>query len=149
MKTGFYIFIVGCLILFSCKQNSTDSNLTNVVNNPLSAETTPQQIPMPAITFERTEFDFGRIYEGEKVKYNFKFTNTGNSDLIITSAKGSCGCTVPDYPKTPIKAGEGGSISVEFNSAGRKGQQNKTITISTNAQPPTVVLTIRAMVVEP
>jgi len=133
----------------SCHQKNDDNSLKNVINNPLSAESSGNPDQMPAITFQKTEFDFGRIYEGEKVKYNFKFTNTGKSDLIITSAKGTCGCTVPDYPKNPVKPGEEESVSVEFNSAGRNGQQSKTITITTNAQPPTVVLTIRAMVVEP
>lgn len=144
-----YILIAAISLLFfqSCKQKN--DSLSGVVNNPMTADSSSEADSMPAITFEKTEYDFGRIYEGEKVKCNFKFTNTGKSDLIITNAKGSCGCTVPDYPKNPIKPGEGGSVSVEFNSHNRTGQQNKSITVTTNAQPPTVVLVIRAMVIEP
>lgn len=149
MKLHLIFAFIACIFLFSCNQRKNDDSLTGVVNNPLTADATGDASRMPAITFEKTDFDFGRIYDGEKVKCNFRFSNTGKSDLIITSAKGSCGCTVPEYPKNPVRPGESGSITVEFNSSGRKGQQNKTITVSTNAQPPTVVLTIRAMVVEP
>jgi hypothetical protein len=149
MKYHIIILFTAGLFMFSCNQSKNDDSLTGVVNNPLTADSSGDLSRMPAITFEQTDFDFGRIYDGEKVKCNFKFKNTGKSDLIITSAKGSCGCTVPDYPKNPVRPGEGGSVTVEFNSSGRKGQQNKTITVSTNAQPPTVVLTIRAMVIEP
>jgi hypothetical protein len=148
MKSHIFLLAFIGILAFSCQNKTKDDSLTGVVNNPLSADNPADPSAMPAITFETTEFDFGRIYEGEKVKCNFKFTNTGKSDLIITSAKASCGCTVPDYPKTPIKSGQGGSITVEFNSAGRKGQQNKAVTVTTNAQPPTVVLSVRAMIIE-
>ncbi len=145
-----FILLPVTLILGSCNSDKQNEQLPGeIVNNPLSAENPSDPSKMPFISFEKTVYDFGRIYEGERVKCTFKFKNTGQSDLIITSAKGSCGCTVPEYPETPIKPGEGGSISVEFNSSGRKGQQNKAITVTTNAQPPTVVLSVKAMVVEP
>jgi hypothetical protein len=147
MKTRILFLIAFAFLATSCK-NSNDS-LSGVVNNPMTADSQTDGSKMPAISFERTDFDFGRLYDGERVKCSFKFTNTGSSDLIITNAKGSCGCTVPEYPKNPIPPGKGGTITVEFNSSGRKGQQNKSITVSTNAQPPTVVLVVRAMVVEP
>ena len=86
----------------------------------------------PKMTFAKNEHDFGLIRENEPVSYSFKFENTGDADLIITSAKGSCGCTVPDYPKDPIKPGESGKIKVSFNPSGKKGQQHKTVTILTN-----------------
>ncbi len=149
MKFQIFILLIAVFILFSCNRNSNNDSLSGVVNNPMTAESHGELTQMPAITFEHTDFDFGRIYDGEKVKCHFKFSNTGKSDLIITSAKGSCGCTVPEYPKKPLRPGEEGTVTVEFNSSGRKGQQVKTISVSTNAQPPTVVLTIRAMVVEP
>jgi hypothetical protein len=151
MKAVRYLFLI--MLLFSlgaCQDNKKDEQLPGeIVNNPLSADNPGDPSKMPFISFEKTDYDFGRIYEGERVKCVFKFKNTGQSDLIITSAKGSCGCTVPEYPETPIKPGEGGNISVEFNSSGRKGQQNKAVTVTTNAQPPTVVLSVKAMVVEP
>ncbi|WP_196893366.1 DUF1573 domain-containing protein [Aureivirga marina] len=86
----------------------------------------------PTITFETTEHDFGDINEGDIVETVFKFKNTGKSDLIISNAKGSCGCTVPNWTKTPIKPGEEGTIGVKFNSNGKPNRQTKTVTLTTN-----------------
>ena len=70
-----------------------------------------------AMTFDKTSHDFGTIQEGETVQTTFTFTNTGQSDLIIVDARGSCGCTVPNYPKnTPIAPGASGDIVVSFDS---------------------------------
>ncbi|MBF0693525.1 MAG: DUF1573 domain-containing protein [Flavobacterium sp.] len=98
------------------------------------------------MTFDKSEHDFGSISEGENVTYDFAFKNTGKSDLIITDAKGSCGCTVPEYPKDPIKPGASGKIKVSFNSSGRPGQQQKTVTITTNTSKGTEQLNIKASV---
>ena len=99
--------------------------------------------------FEKRVHDFGIIIQGEKVAYTFNYKNTGGSDLIIKSAQGSCGCTVPTFSKEPIKPGESGEIEVVFNSSGRKGNQHKTISIFTNAQPNKEVLTITGQIVVP
>ena len=76
------------------------------------------------------------------MQYAFKFKNTGKVDLIISSAQGSCGCTVPQYPKQPLKPGTEATIDVTFDSAGKQGKQNKTVTLITNCIPSTKVLTI-------
>ena len=89
----------------------------------------------PKIKFEKEIYDFGVIEQGEKVSYDFKFTNTGKSPLIITDATATCGCTVPDYPKTPILPGEGGTIKVVFDSSGKLGMQDKQVTLVSNADP--------------
>ncbi len=96
----------------------------------------------PAMDFEVKEYDFGEIMQGDKVEYVFKFTNTGNAPLIISNARASCGCTVPEWPKEPIPAGDTGEIDVVFNSAGKSGRQTKSIRISTNIgdQPEVVYL---------
>ena len=96
------------------------------------------------IRFEKTGHDLGRILQGETVGYNFKFTNEGETALMILEAKAGCGCTVPRYSKKPILPGEDGAIEVEFGASGRMGQQNKTVTIRTNARESTVQLTIQA-----
>jgi hypothetical protein len=83
------------------------------------------------------------------VNYNFTFTNNGTSDLVIASAKGSCGCTVPDWPKRPIKPGETSEIKVEFNSTGKKGKQHKKVTIVANTQPSKNVIAIQGNVIAP
>ncbi len=99
--------------------------------------------------FDAAEYNYGTIKQGEKVTHNFTFTNTGKEPLIITDARGSCGCTVPVWPKEPIKKGEKGSINVEFNSAGKSGMQDKTITITSNAKTNPMVLHIKGTVEVP
>lgn len=96
----------------------------------------------PVFKFEKEVYDFGLVNEGDKVTYDFKFKNTGNSPLIISSASASCGCTVPDYPKQPIAPGEEGVISVVFNSEGRPGVQNKIVTVTANTIPSLTELSI-------
>ncbi|HAH57481.1 MAG TPA: DUF1573 domain-containing protein [Bacteroidales bacterium] len=104
---------------------------------------------MPFMEFEQDFHDFGKLIQGEKVSYGFKFTNTGKTDLIISKVSSSCGCTVPDYPKTPIRPGETKKIDVKFDTENRRGFQNKTVTIVSNAQPSTKVIRIKAQIVLP
>ncbi|HLG33233.1 MAG TPA: DUF1573 domain-containing protein, partial [Bacteroidia bacterium] len=86
--------------------------------------------------------DFGTIVEGEKVSYSFQFTNTGNADLLITNAAGSCGCTVPEYSKEPVPPGKSGVVNVIFDSSGKDGHQDKTVTIVANTIPNSKVIRI-------
>ena len=111
-------------------------------------QTTPQVDPENAaeFSFEEESFDFGTIDEGVVAKYDFVFTNTGKSPLIITNAKGSCGCTVPEWPREPIAPGETGKIHVEFNSSGRPGNQTKQVTLSANTIPNNKILRITSQV---
>lgn len=88
------------------------------------------------MTFEQPEHDFGEIEQGAIMEYNFKFTNTGTKDLIIQDAITSCGCTVPEWPKEPIKPGATGFMKVVFNSKGKFGYQEKEITIKANTEDP-------------
>lgn len=88
------------------------------------------------IKFEKTTHDFGTFSEDAPVvTCTFKFTNTGDGLLVIHQAVASCGCTVPTYPKEPIKPGESGEITVKYNGAGKfPGHFKKSITIRTNAK---------------
>ena len=97
----------------------------------------------PEFKFEEEEYNFGTIKQGDVVTHIFKFTNTGKEPLIITSASGSCGCTVPEWPKEPIKKGEAGVVKVTFNSAGKMGMQDKTVTIQSNAKSNPKVIHIK------
>ena len=103
----------------------------------------------PAFKFEVEEYNFGTIKQGENVTYEFKFTNTGVEPLMITNAQGSCGCTVPEWPKEPIKKGEKKNIRVTFNSTGKMGMQDKTISIISNAKGGTKVLHLKGNVETP
>ena len=101
----------------------------------------------PVMTFDRTIHDFGTIQEGERVETLFTFTNTGKSDLVIVDARGSCGCTVPEYPKnTPIAPGATGQIRVSFDSSNKPNLQQKTVTISANTDSGRETIRIKAMV---
>ncbi len=94
------------------------------------------------MTFEEVKYDFGDIYQGDKVEHIFKFENTGNEPLIITNVQTTCGCTAPNWPRDPVIPGQESEIKVVFNSAGKIGRQNKVITIISNATNPTNKVTI-------
>lgn len=103
----------------------------------------------PAIAFKDKLYDFGVIAQGDTVEHTFVFENIGTEPLKILSARGSCGCTVPSYSKDPIAPGEKGEVFVRFNSSGKSGQQNKTVTLVTNIEDRAsrqVVLTLRGRV---
>lgn len=109
-------------------------------------ETKPEG-PLPVLSFESTAHDFGTINEGQKVVHTYKFKNTGEAPLIIQSAQPSCGCTVPDWTKEPIPVGGTGFVKAEFDSNGKPGVNNKTITVTANTWPKTTQLNFKAMVV--
>lgn len=98
---------------------------------------------------ETEEFNFGSITQGESVTHEFKFTNSGNEPLIISKAEGSCGCTVPTYPQQPILKGQSGIIKVTFNSTGKLGIQDKTVTITSNAVQNPLILHVKGTVEKP
>ena len=99
--------------------------------------TTPTVDPktLTSIKFDKDIYDFGKIMQGDKVSYAFIFKNTGKVPLIISNATATCGCTVPNWPKEPIKPGANGKIDVVFNSTGKKGLQDKVITVIANTDP--------------
>ncbi|GAA4308200.1 DUF1573 domain-containing protein [Nibribacter koreensis] len=103
--------------------------------NVASAEPVNPNAPKPVMTFKETEHDFGTIKQDKKVQHTFMFTNTGKSPLVIENASATCGCTVPEWPKEPIAPGATGKITVEFDPAGKVGQQSKQITITANTDP--------------
>lgn len=88
-------------------------------------------------------YDFGVITQGEKVSFEYTVKNTGKEPLIISNAKGSCGCTVPSWPKTPIASGDSAQIKVTFSSKGKKGKQQKRVTLTANTEPAQTYLTLK------
>lgn len=99
-----------------------------------------------AFKFENEEWDFGTINEGDVVEHSFTFTNTGTEPLIISNAKGSCGCTVPVWPREPIAVGATGTINVKFNSKGKKNKQHKRVTLTANTTPNQTILRVKGEV---
>ncbi len=122
---------------------------SDLVNNPNTANGKTNSGSLPNFKFAEVEHDFGKIIQGESVSYEFQFTNNGKSDLIIVDVSTSCGCTVPSFPKTPIRPGGKGAIKVSFNSAGKRGFQTKNVLVVANTQPNTTLLRIRAQIVNP
>ena len=144
------ILLLVSLVLFSCNSSSDEKTITtDLVNSPLTANSNAEKVLTPNIEMLETSYNFGEIQQGESVTHDFILKNTGDADLIISAAKGSCGCTVPEWPKTPIAKWEEATIKVTFNSAGKSGKQNKTVTLVTNAIPNTKVLTINGNVIVP
>ena len=99
------------------------------------------------LIFREYQHDFGKVSEGEKLSYTFIFDNKGTSDLIISSATTTCGCTIPKYDKKPIAPGANGNVEVVFDTSGRSGTQTKIITVKSNSSMPVVLIKITAEVV--
>lgn len=142
------------LVIAGCGNSNNDqkggaSVSADLVTNPITASGKTAKSDLPVMEFESESHDFGLIVQGEQVSHTFKFTNTGGSDLIISSASATCGCTVPTWSKEPVKPGDSGKIEVVFNSSGRSGINNKEVKILTNAQPNTIKLTIRSEIYVP
>ena len=148
MKT-LYTLLLSAIVLASCSNTDDKEITTDLVNNPLTAEKNADQVDMPKIELSQDFFDFGEMNQKESVSTEFVIKNTGDAPLLIRSAKGSCGCTVPEWPKEPVAVGEEAVIKVTFNSGNKKGKQNKTVTLVTNAIPSTKVLTIKGTVLVP
>ncbi|MCU0435990.1 MAG: DUF1573 domain-containing protein [Bacteroidia bacterium] len=152
MKTVSFIRIAAVALITlaaACAPKGNGEITPALVDNDATASNHAPSGDKPKMKFDKEVHDFGTITQGDRVKCVFKFTNVGGSDLIISSANGSCGCTVPDYPKKPITPGQDGVINVEFNSEGKKGEVSKTVTLVTNCEPNTTVLTIKANILAP
>jgi len=140
------ILIVAVLSVFafsSCKDNAADK--VNEENVTAAADRDADSGKFPKISFEETQFDFGTIDQGTHVEHVFKFKNTGDAPLMIVNAKSSCGCTVPEWTKDAIAPGQVGSLLVKFDGSGQN-QVSKTITLTTNTEAGTEMLTIKAFV---
>lgn len=143
-KIVFLIALVG-VVFTSCKENAASKVKSENIE---TAKDRDAKIALGSavIEFDQTEYDFGTINEGDVVDGVFKITNAGKVDLVITSAKATCGCTVPTWPKEAIKPGETSELTFKFNSRGRSGKQTKSITLQTNTEKVTEVLRISGMV---
>ncbi len=145
MKKGILILAgVFAMTFVSCKDEAAKK--VKEENVEIAAERDAKNTDFPVMTFAETEHDFGTINEGDVVEHKFSFTNTGKAPLVIVSAKGSCGCTVPEWPKEPIAPGATGEMLVKFNSNGKPNQQTKQVTITANTEAGKELLKIKAMV---
>jgi hypothetical protein len=122
-------------------------NATDRIESSTEVENETMMEVLPEIVFEEEFHDFGEINEGLVAEHVFSFKNEGEGPLVISIAQGSCGCTVPVWPRQPIAPGATGEIKVSFNSTGRAGKQDKRVTLTTNAVPQTKVLNITSTVI--
>lgn len=135
------------LISFSCNPTKKEAQIsTDIVFNPNTAQDAEEmdEAEFPKIKFEHVDFDFGLIFEGEKVMHKYTFTNTGTAPLIISEVSATCGCTVPTFSKEPIAPGKEGFVEVKFDSSGRNGMQHKSVTVLCNTQPNRIELSFIA-----
>lgn len=132
-------------VSFAQHQHTTPATTTTTT----TAAPAPANPDGPVMKFEKEVFDFGNIKQGDKVQYEFEFVNTGKEALIITEAHGSCGCTVPEWPKQPLKKGEKGVIKITFDSTGKQGMQDKTVTITSNSTDSPKILHVKGNIEVP
>ena len=149
IRLSIYTFLIAFMVTFLPTSCETDpSKKIKEQNVELTKERLKNTGDFPVIEFDKNNHDFGEIQEGEIAETEFRFTNVGKSDLIISDASGSCGCTVPDYPKnSPIKPGESGKIIVKFDSNNRPGMQRKAVTLITNTSKGKQILNIKSIVI--
>lgn len=142
------LFVVSCRITDHSERDGVIG--TDDIHFPVTGEGEVDPDKLPAITFQETHFDMGRVVQGSKVDHRFTLTNTGGSALVITDVRGSCGCTVSkEWPREPVPPGSSAEIAVTFDSEGRSGRQDKTVTIVANTVPPSHVLTLSGEVIAP
>ena len=163
LKNTYLFHYLICFILFglfSCKPSEVKNDegpteektfkpkgdLSDLVYNPVRPDGTIDSSFLPILTLDEVEFDFGTINEGDIVKKEFSFQNTGTAPLLILNASSSCGCTVPEWPKDPIAPGGHGVINVKFDAKNKEGFQNKEVTIFANTYPNRSIISVKGNV---
>ena len=141
-------FIISANVFVSCADGNTVA--TGKIKKENLSKALVRDIEIKkgtaSISFDKQVYDFGTVKEGDFVETVFKVTNSGKTDLVITNATATCGCTVPVWPKAPIKPGETGDVKVKFNTSGKPNRQQKTVTLTTNTEAGREMLTIKGMV---
>lgn len=158
MNNRIYFLLLAVTFILACKNESSErameeikepsGNYSDLIRMPISADGTLDTVNIAKFEFEKKVIVFGDIKEGEKVEVEYNFKNVGKSALLITSAKSTCGCTVPEFPKEPVAPGEKGVIKVRFDSEKRTGYQTKPITIYANTYPNKTELILEGRVIE-
>lgn len=171
IKIALLAIIAGTLIIQTIGKSSSDTsspdstmaaNTTSAIAAKPSTSATPDQKifdpmtppsaakvdngPKTSVSFPVMQHNFGKVKQNSENTYIFKFTNSGKEPLVISDAKGSCGCTVPEYPKQPIPPGGSDQIKVVYKPGMQEGNQSKTVTVTANTEPAQTILNISAEV---
>ncbi len=149
MKKVITMIVAIAITLVSCSEGGSAAAKISKADEAKVVAKNEAAAKVPVMAFEETEFNFGTIKQGEVVEHDFKFKNTGESDLIIVKMKGSCGCTVPKWSNTPVKPGESSTFHVKFNSAGKHNKQNKSVTITCNTASGREIVYVKGDVIAP
>lgn len=142
-----FILVLFATAITSCIHPDGQEITSDAINNSNSASGKGDTTSFPKFSFVSTEHDFGKIVDGVKVSFKYKFTNVGGSPIIISSVKTSCGCTASNWTKEPVSPGESGVVELTFDSSNRLGPNQKTATVIANTQPNTLSLSFTAEVV--
>ncbi len=136
--TKYIIALALPVMLFSCDMKRKDK-----IYDDAAKQTDLARKDSTTVQIIDSVYNFGKVADGEKVEYNYRFVNSGTKPLVIDRASASCGCTVPEKPEKPVMPGDTGFIKVVFNSKGRVGLVDKNITVVSNSKPefPTLLLT--------
>jgi hypothetical protein len=164
MKQVFFTMFLSCAVVSMYAQTAAqptkpapaatqqhDHNHDHNHDHPHEGEGKQQNPPnpnAPKITFKEEVYDFKEVPEGPQVTHEFVFTNTGKEPLVLSNVRASCGCTTPSWPKEPVLPGKEGTIVVTYNTQGRPGPFTKTVTITSNADVPEKVITIKGEVIK-
>ena len=129
-------------------ETPADGSIRNadIIRNPVTASGPIDSSQVAMMAFEENTFDFGTVPEGTVVKHSFKFKNIGKSPLVIGSARSTCGCTIPKWPREPIPPGGSGAIDVRFNTEGKTNFQRKPVTINANTLPSVIKIFVKGNV---
>lgn len=150
-----FLLLVIFLWTFACSEKKTSKevkeikaggNIAEIIRNPVTADGNEDTIHVPKMVFEEKIIHFGTVKEGEIVSREFHFVNEGKVPLLINDCRSTCGCTVPECPRKQIMPGEKGTIKVQFNTSGRKYEQDRPITILANTYPKNNVVRLQGYV---
>ena len=149
--TKFFIYLGGLFLLVACQEQVTEQtdgkalkeikikkgSISNadIIRNPVTASKPVDTVNVAKMEFDNIRHRYGEVEEGAIVTHTFKFKNTGKAPLIISHAKSTCGCTVPEWPKEPIPVGGTGEIFVKFDTKKKEAYQTKPIFIQANTHP--------------
>lgn len=144
------IYIVLAVALVGCRltdYSEQDEITTDIINTPTSDGTSKG---VAELKLDVDMIDLGQMTQGEQVNYDLGFTNIGEGPLVLTDVRASCGCTVgKNWPREPVAPGKKGSIEVSFNSEGKSGFKESTISIVANTRPATTTVVLKANIIAP
>jgi hypothetical protein len=158
-KTDDFFILLAVIGISACNQNPASKpdtepafkptgTLADLVHNPVRPDGSIDSSFLPIMSLQDTLFDFGTVNEGDIITKEFFFTNTGTAPLLITEAKSTCGCTIPEWPKEAIAPDSSGAILVKFNTINRTGAQLKEVSIFANTFPNQQVIKLSGRVIK-